>query len=95
MVNIMKNNDQLICLTDGLGTKFWYLNNRFSQEDGSAIEYFDESKYWFFHYGKYHREDGPAIDYANGRKVWWYQGKRISCSSQEEFNRLIKLKALW
>jgi len=45
--------------------------------------------------GQYHREDGPAVEYANGFKYWYYHGKCIDCSSQEEFERLIKLKALW
>ena len=42
---------------------------------------------------KYHREDGPAQEYCNGDKVWYYHGKFFT--SQEEFERLINLKALW
>jgi len=52
------------------------------------------TKRWILN-GKLHREDGPAIEYVNGPKYWWYHGERILCSSQEEFERLLKLKALW
>jgi len=41
-----------------------------------------------------HKIDGPAyVDRDN--KHWYYEGKLISCSSQEEFERLLKLKAFW
>jgi hypothetical protein len=41
-----------------------------------------------------HKIDGPAyVD--RGSKLWYYEGKLISCSSQEEFERLLKLKAFW
>jgi len=39
--------------------------------------------------------DGPAIEYSDGTKEWWYQGKFINCSSQEEFEKLLKVKFLW
>jgi len=42
-----------------------------------------------------HREDGPDIEYSNGSKEWYYEGKKIECSSNDEFLRLIKLKAFW
>jgi len=45
--------------------------------------------------GELHREDGPAIEYPNGSKSWYYHGKYIDCYSQEELERLIKLKVLW
>jgi hypothetical protein len=47
--------------------------------------------------GKVHREDGPALVYEDNPELneWWYHGKHIPCSSQEEFERLIKLKAFW
>jgi hypothetical protein len=43
----------------------------------------------------FHREDGPAIQYPNGDKKWYINGYRISCSTQEEFERLMKLRAFW
>jgi hypothetical protein len=42
-----------------------------------------------------HREDGPAIERKTGEKEWWYHGERINCSSQEEFEKWLRLKAFW
>ncbi len=42
-----------------------------------------------------HREDGPALEYPNGLKSWYLNGKRINCSSQEEFEKFLKLQAFW
>lgn len=42
-----------------------------------------------------HRLDGPAAEYTNGDKKWWYEGEEIKCSSQQEFEKLLKLKAFW
>jgi hypothetical protein len=42
-----------------------------------------------------HRLDGPAIVWNDGGKDWYYLGKKIDCSSQEEFERFLKLKAYW
>ena len=41
----------------------------------------------------FHREDGPAVIHPNGKSFWWYEGEYIDCKSQEEFERLLKLKA--
>jgi hypothetical protein len=51
-------------------------------------------KYWVSN-NLYHREDGPAVENYDGTKRWYYRGKLIHCSSQEEFERLLKLKAFW
>ena len=45
--------------------------------------------------GKLHRVDGPACEWANGGKYWYYHGTKLDCSSQEEFEKLLKLKAFW
>lgn len=50
---------------------------------------------------KRHRLDGPAIEYKlaesnpneESYNEWWYKGKFIDCSSQQEFERKIKLLA--
>ncbi len=55
----------------------------------------DDGKRWFNESGDYHREDGPALEHYTGKKEWWYRGNRIECSSQEEFERLLRLKAFW
>jgi len=50
-----------------------------------------------YHYkgSKIHRTDGPAVECDDGFKLWFYNGARINCSSQEEFEKLLKLKAFW
>src|ERR1700677_2010702 len=79
---------------DSVGTKEWYLNGKWHREDGPAIEYTNGDKEWYLN-GKWHREDGPAIEYADGTKKWYLDNKRIDVKSQEEFLRLMKLKAFW
>jgi len=32
---------------------------------------------------------------ANGTKRWYLDDKQIDCKSQEEFERLMRLKAFW
>ena len=83
-----------ICRTDADGTKRWYLDNKLHRTDGPAVEYTDGDKHWYL-YGKCHRTDGPAIEHADGYKRWYLDGLQIDCKSQEEFERLLKLKAFW
>ncbi len=77
------------------GTKHWHnekgLHHR---EDGPAIERPYGTKWWYIN-GKKHREDGPAIEWWNGNKEYYYHDQKIECSSDEEFKRLIALKAFW
>lgn len=51
-----------------------------------------------------HRLDGPAVsswelclpgNYKEPHKEWWFHGIRIECSSQEEFEKWLTLKAFW
>jgi hypothetical protein len=70
---------------------YYLLNGAFHREDGPAIEYANGDKIWYYH-GQWHREDGPAAEYANGTKYWFIQGKGYT---EEEYWRMIKLKALW
>ena len=76
------------------GSRHWFQNGLCHRLDGPAVELSDGSKSWCQD-GRYHRVDGPAIEYANGDKHWYYRGKYISCSSQQEFEKIIKLKAFW
>ena len=39
--------------------------------------------------------DGPAVEYGDGYKEWWIQGRKLDCRTQEEFEKLLKLMALW
>lgn len=86
-------------MKDGLfidynGNKFWYLNGKLHREDGPAAIHITGDKCWLLN-GNLHREDGPAVEFDDGDKEWYYHGKLINCSSQEEFERLIKLKVFW
>ena len=45
--------------------------------------------------GLLHRKDGPARDFVSGQKEWWVEGEYIDCKSQEEFERILKLKLFW
>lgn len=76
------------------GTKFWFIDGFYHREDGPAIEYSSGEQWWYQNNVK-HRLDGPALIWSNGNKEWWYKGKFIKCSSQEEFEKLIKLRAFW
>ena len=76
------------------GTKYWYRNDQLHREDGPAIEYADGTKYWYRN-GQLHREDGPAIEYADGTKWWYFRGEQIICKTNEEFLKLMKMKAFW
>ncbi len=82
-------------IIDEDGTKRW-INEKglLHREDGPALEYSFGSNYWYFN-GEYHREDGPAIEYNDGGKSYWYHGQYIKCDNDEEFKKLIALKAFW
>jgi|SRR5579859_2522401 len=97
MVNTINKNNQSVSssvLESTSGHKAWYLDGKLHREDGPAIEYASGTRFWFL-YGQLHRLDGPAAEHANGTKAWYYHGEQIDCSSQEQFERLLKLKALW
>jgi len=79
---------------DLAGTKRWYKNGKLHRDDGPAIEYVWGDKSWYVN-GLKTREDGPADDRIDGTKYWWHQGRKLNCNSQQEFERLLKLKAFW
>ena len=78
----------------GNGALEWFIDGKRHREDGPAIEYYNGNKEWFLN-DELHRVDGPAIECASGAKGWYYHGLYINCSSQEEFEKLLKLKAFW
>jgi hypothetical protein len=68
---------------------------------GELDEYANGMKHWYLN-GYTHREDGPAVDHPpsvdwpNGIKQWWLNGKLLrNCTSQEQFERIMKLQAFW
>jgi len=60
--------------------------------DGPAIEYSNGTKCWYQH-DKLHRLDGPAIEYHNGTKRWYINDEPVIVDNNEQFLRLMKLKA--
>lgn len=76
------------------GAKYHYLNNEIHREDGPAVEFTDGTKHWYFN-GKLHNIHGPAIINADGSEAWSLNDELINCSSQKEFERLMRLKAFW
>jgi len=80
-------------VTDKFGNKKYYnKKNQLHREDGPAVEYYIGDKVWYLN-GEIHRLDGAAFETENGFKEWYYKGKSIPVSSQEEFERYIKLLA--
>ena len=77
------------------GTKYHYKKGTwiYHRLDGPAIEWYNGDKSWFVD-GYLHRLDGPAEVWARGN-AWYINGKQIHCRTQEEFERLIKLKYFW
>ncbi len=47
----------------------------------------------YYHKGKRSRVKGPAVEYSSGLKEWWLDGEKFNCSSQAEFEKLLRLKA--
>lgn len=84
---------------DKHGTLIHYVNNKLHNEKGPAKIWSAGSEFWYqkFWYqdNKKHRMDGPAREYATGIKEWHYQDQYIDCSSQQEFERYLRLKSLW
>jgi hypothetical protein len=79
---------------DDFGIMRWFSNGILHRIEGPAVIYPDGEQSWYIN-GKLHREDGPAMMFNNDRSYWYYHGNEIDCSSQEEFERLLKLKAFW
>jgi hypothetical protein len=76
------------------GSQMWFNYGQLHRMDGPAIIYDNGNQEWYCH-DLLHREDGPAIEHVSGRKEWWFKGKFVTSSSQEEFDRSLKLQALW
>jgi hypothetical protein len=76
------------------GRKEWWQNDLRHRIDGPAVEDIDGYKEWWKN-GLRHRLDGHAIEYSDGCGLWYYEGEKIDCNSQEEFERYIKLKLFW
>jgi len=72
-----------------------YLNENWDYHQPNGPAYISkDSKYksWWIN-GQRHRLDGPAIERRDGTKSWYLNGNKIPVSSQEEFERYLKLMA--
>lgn len=54
----------------------------------------------YYKNGEYHRLVGPARIWSNKydgiyRQQWFFEGEMINVSSQQEFERFLKMKAFW
>jgi hypothetical protein len=82
----------------GSGDAHWYYNGLLHREDGPAIDNFhgshghQGSQEWLIH-GVHHRLDGPAIIYNKYYHIWFINGVRINVFSNEEFLKIVKLRA--
>lgn len=53
-------------------------------------------EYWFQDdQGLTHCEDGPAFKWHGEEPEWYIHGRKLSCKTQEEFERVKKLKVFW
>lgn len=83
------------------GSKYWYdddFNSNIPNAHYFRARYTSGSEvYWSVVDGvsQRHRLDGPAYIGWNGEKLWFYKGKFVDCSSQQEFEKIIKLIAFW
>ena len=92
-----KNEDQVQHEIDEFGNHKYYLNGQLHRENGPALENINGDQF-YYQYGKLHREDGPAyicVCMEPNIIKWYWEGTRIKCTSQQEFEQLIKLKAFW
>jgi hypothetical protein len=91
---------------DDTGTPHYYSGPEADNEicidlDGKEIRLHRGDTYMFWYKGNYitHRLGGPAMiinddccDKDEDVEEWYYEGKKIDCSSQEEFERILKLR---
>jgi hypothetical protein len=79
------------------GDQLWSYLGHFHRLNGPAIDIKQGNKEWFLGGGLY-RNGGGIIDLDLPHlviKEWWVNGKYCAVKSQEEFERLLKMKAFW
>ena len=69
-------------------------NGVYHRIGGPAVTLTGGTKVWYQN-GKRHRLDGPAAEWASIPYQWYFEGELIDCVTQEEFERLVKLKVFW
>jgi hypothetical protein len=63
--------------------------------NGGVLEEYSNGDRFYLLNDNFHRVEGPAVELHNGIKGWWVNGKLIPCTTQEQFERLMRLKAFW
>ncbi len=97
MVLLVDNKPNCRLEIDDCGNKRWYKGAVLHREDGPAVELrIDDGirRAWYLD-GQLHRTDGPAIEWEDGVREWYVHNTNLFCSSQEQFERLMRLKAFW
>jgi hypothetical protein len=82
------------CKSKHGGGNRWFYNGQKHRIGGPAVTHEDGTTEWWEH-GARHRIDGMAIENSQGGGRWFYRGKFVECENQEEFERLVNLKAFW
>lgn len=75
------------------GDSEWYIDGVIHRIGGPAYSSLDERYHEWYENGDLHRLDGPAVTFADDSGEWWHRGKQIDCTSQQEFEKILKLKA--
>lgn len=84
---------EYIIRTFKIGTVYWLKNGDLHRDEGPAAIYPDGYRSWYQN-GELHRLDGPAVESTDGEgDEWFIEDRQVDCKTQEEFDRLIKLKA--
>ena len=73
----------------------YYVNNQLHNPFGPAMIYANGTRYYYLN-GKQHRMDGPAVVIPSKKEEKWYiDGMQIEVSTQEDFERYLKLNSFW
>jgi hypothetical protein len=73
---------------DKCSCKSWYKDDLYHRLNGPAIEYNKR-------FQRIYPNGQRLVEWCDGFKDWYFNGKYICSSTQEEFERIIKLKMLW
>ena len=77
-----------------LDTTEWWVNGQRHRVDGPAVENKNGTKCWYYR-GARHCSTGPAMEFPWGVNYWYFHGTEVPCRTQQQFERLLKLKVFW
>ncbi len=74
------------CHVNKEGVKHYYLDGKLHRENGPAIEYPDNSPWWFIN-DEFRPEDEISLEQNTSSKFWYLNGQRIDPKKAiEDFN---------